>query len=264
MIYNIGGYPHPYIPNRLVVKPRKNLTKLLYREMRSYDSVSIVGIYGKTGAGKSIYALKIGYEFYRNWNEVLKYVVFTPFDLQEAIDYLCANNEWIPILIWDDAGPWLELLKRASWHPLSIGIRGMFETLRINLGALLLTMTSETSLPRTIRNNGNIYKYRVRIIRNGKSMGKTPQSKAEIQIRREKTSEWGKYYWDHSSIYVDYFNLKIPNYEKYQKIRNNYLTLYSKLIMASHELGLSRIIDYIYNEWKKLKESIKWKLFYET
>ena len=245
---------------------KKNLSKLLLHEIRSSDSGSIIGIYGKTGAGKSIYSMKIAYEFYGDWNLVLKYIVFTPFDLQSAIEYLHDNDLWIPILIWDDAGVWLELMKRTSWHPLTIGIRGALETMRTRIGGILMTMTSEYSLPRSIKYNGNLYKYRCRIIRFGTSTyndKRMAQSRAEIQVRREYKSNWGKFYWDHSNIYIDYFVLKTGNYSKYEEIRNAYLKLYNKLIMASREIGPSKILDYIYNEWKRLKKTLKWRAFYE-
>ncbi len=262
LTYIEGGTPIP-LPSLNIAKPRKNLSRLLFIEIKTYNSGTIVGIYGKTGAGKSIYAMKVAYEFIRDWDQVLKFIVFTPFDFQQAVDYLQRNNIWIPILIWDDAGIWMELLKRTSWHPMSIGIRGAFETLRVNIGAVLMTMTSEYSLPRNIKNNGNLYKFRVRMIRNGTSNHKTPQSIAEIQVRRERYTEWGKFYWDSANIYVDHIVLRTPNYNEYEKIRNAYLNLYTKLIMASREIGPSKIMDYIYEEWKKLKQELKWRAFYE-
>jgi len=89
-------------------RPKRNLSKLLLKEMIENHSTSIVGIYGRTGAGKSVYAIKVAYDFHRDWDKVLDYIVFTPFDFQEAIEYLERTDTWIPILIWDDPGPWLE------------------------------------------------------------------------------------------------------------------------------------------------------------
>lgn len=247
---------------KLLVKPRKNLSRLILREIRENSSTSIVGIYGKTGAGKSIYAMKIAYEFFQDWDRVLDYIIFTPFDFQEAIDYLQKNGLWIPILIWDDAGPWMELMKRTSWHPLALGVRGAFETMRLHVGAILLTMTSERSLPRTILYNGNLYKIRVRVVRNGHKTDGTPISIAEIQVRKEKQNDWGTYYWDTTNIYQDYFVLRTPNYNEYEELRKTYLRLYNKLVMASREIGPSKILDYIYKEWKEMRKELSRKPFY--
>lgn len=241
--------------------PRKNLARLLAIEMNESDSTSVVVAMGKTGVGKSIYAMKIAHEFYKDWNNVLDYIVFTPFDFQEMIDYLEANDLWIPILIWDDAGPWMELMKRTSWHPLTIGIRGALETMRIRIGALILTMTNERSLPRSIRYNGNIYKFRAKIVRCGRN-AKYPLSLAEIQVRKEKRSDWGSYYWDTSVIYRDKFTLHTPNYSEYEILRKAYVKLYNKLIMASRTIGPSKILDYIYNEWKKMRNDLPRKPIY--
>jgi hypothetical protein len=178
------------------VKVKGNLARLLWKEMREYDSNSVVVIFGRTGAGKSQYAMKISYQFYRDWNEVLKWLVFTPFDFQRVIEELDARDAWIPILIWDDAGPWLELLKRNSWHPLAIGIRGAFETARIRVGAVLLTMTTDRSLPRSIAYDGYLYKFRAKMVKAGSQVYGASKSMARIQVRRERESKWGKFYWE--------------------------------------------------------------------
>lgn len=232
-------------------RPRRNLSKLILKELMVNNSTSIIGIYGKTGAGKSVYSIKVAYDFYEDWDRVLDYMVFTPFDFQEAIDYLERTDTWIPVLIWDDAGPWLELLKRNSWHPLAIGIRGLFETMRLRVGAILMTMTSERSLPRHIKYNGNLYKMRARVIRYGYKMNGKPKSLAEIQVRQEKRNEWGSYYWDTSVLYRDHFILRIPNYDDYEVMRKLYIKLYGKLVKASRELAPNKVLDYIYKECKK-------------
>ncbi len=243
-------------------RPRRNLSKLLLKEMIENRSTSIVGIYGRTGAGKSVYAIKVAYDFYQDWDKVLDYIVFTPFDFQEAVEYLERTDTWVPVLIWDDAGPWLELLKRNSWHPLAIGIRGLFETMRLRVGAILMTMTSERSMPRSIKYNGNLYKFRVRVLRNGYNQNGKEQALVEIQARREKRNEWGSYYWDTGVLYRDYIILRIPNYDEYEVIRKMYIKLYSKLVKASREIAPNKLLDYIYKEWKKMKRTLPRQPFY--
>ncbi len=262
----MGGtlYIYNTIEEFLDSKPRasKNLSRLLLREMYSSHSTTIVGIYGRPGAGKSIYSMKVAYDFYQDWDRILDFIVFTPFDFQEAIDYLEKHDLWIPILIWDDAGPWLELLKRNSWHPLAIGIRGLFETMRLRVGAILLTMTSERSLPRSIKYNGNLYKIRCRVWRNGHKENGKPRSMVDIQVRQEKRNEWGSYYWDTSVLYRDYIILRVPNYDEYETLRKLYVKLYSKLVRASREIAPNKLLDYIYKEWKKMKRTLPRKPFY--
>ncbi|MEM1641155.1 MAG: hypothetical protein QW206_06160 [Acidilobaceae archaeon] len=223
-------------------------------EIRNSNSTTIVGIYGRPGAGKSIYAMKVAFDFYNDWDQVLEHMVFTPFDFHEVVEKLEISNSWIPVLIWDDAGPWLELLKRNSWHPLALGIRGLFETMRIRIGAVLLTMTTERSLPRSILYNGNIYKIRARVVRNGSQVNGNPKSIAEIQVRKEKTREWGSYYWDTSVLYVDHVTLRLPVYDTYERLRRKYIELYMKLVEASRKVGPGQLLDYIYKEWGKMRE----------
>jgi len=238
----------------------RNLSKLLKKEM---DSTVIVGIYGKPGAGKSIYAMKTALDFYGDWDKVLSHIVFTPFDFEMAMEYLEKKNKWIPLLIWDDAGPWLELLKHNPWHPLAIGIRGIFETMRLRVGAILITMTSERSMPRGIKYNGNIYRYRVKVVKNGSLENGVAKSIAIIQVRREKMNDWEKYYWDTSTLYRDHFTLKMERYNEYEDLRKLYIELYTDLVEASKEIPPAKLLDYVYNRWLELKDSIPGRAFYE-
>ncbi len=243
----MGGPHHISIEE---CRPRRALSRLLYKEMQ-YSSTTIVGVYGRTGAGKSIYAMKVAHDFYRDWDLLLNCIIFTPFDFQEVSDYLEEVGAWIPVIIWDDAGPWMELLKRTPWHPLTIGVRGILETMRLRIGAVILTMTNERSLPRPILYNGSLYKYRARVLRNGTN-GVVPKSIVEIQVRREKRSEWGSYYWDSSISFRDQIVLRMPNYDEYERLRRLYIRLYNKMVAASREVAPAKILDFIYREWKKM------------
>ncbi|MCE4608832.1 MAG: hypothetical protein F7C36_00410 [Desulfurococcales archaeon] len=252
----MGGTPTPITEWKEPKQRLKgNLAKLLAREMYEYDSSSIVVIFGKTGAGKSQYAMKIAYQFLGDWSQVLSWMVFTPFDFSELIDYLDQNDKWTPIIIWDDAGPWLELLKRNSWHPLAIGIRGSFETARLRVGAVILTMTTDRSLPRGIAYDGYIYKYRAKMVKWGHQVNGHAKSVARIQVRVERRNEWGRFYWEEQ--YRDHVTLNTPIYEEYEALRKKYLSLYNKLIKASRVLRPNQLLDYIAREWEKMRDEGK-------
>ena len=242
---------------------RGRLAKEIYKKLKYEDNSFIVAITGPTGSGKSQYAMKIAYQFYRDWDLVLSNIIFTPFELEERFNELKRKNEKIPILIWDDAGPWMRIMKNAPWDPLTVSVLGHLETMRLRVGAILMTMTSERSLPRTIKYNGNLYKFRARVLRNGSNQAGKPQALVEIQARREKRNEWGSYYWDTSILYRDYIILKIPNYNDYEVLRKLYIKLYSKLVKASREIAPNKLLDYIYEEWKKMKTSLPRRAFYE-
>ena len=241
----MGGTPSPKIE-----AVKGSLARLIAREIAEYDSSSIVTVFGRTGAGKSQYALKVSHQFYRDWGEVLRWVVFTPFDFQAAIEELDSRGEWVPVIVWDDAGPWLELLKRNSWHPLAVGIRGAFETARVRVGAVILTMTTDRSLPRSIAYDGYLYKFRAKLVKWGSDKGK-PKSLARIQVRVERESEWGKFYWEER--YRDWVTLNTPVYGEYLALRKRYLALYNKLIRESRHLRPSKLLDYIAREWQAMK-----------
>jgi hypothetical protein len=232
-------------------KVKGNLARLLWREMEEYDSSSVVVVFGRTGAGKSQYAMKVSYQFYGDWGEVLRWLVFTPFDFQRVIEDLDSRDAWIPILIWDDAGPWLELLKRNSWHPLAIGVRGAFETARIRVGAVLLTMTTDRSLPRSIAYDGYLYKFRAKLVKWGSQGDGKPKSVARIQVRRERESEWGKFYWEEA--YRDWVTLNVPVYEEYLGLRKRFLRLYNKLIKEAPRLGPKQALEFIAREWEMMR-----------
>ncbi len=248
----MGGTPIP-IPRKEPPRRLKgNLAKLLATEMYENDSSSIVVVFGKTGAGKSQYAMKIAYQFYGNWSQVLEWIVFTPFDFSEVIDRLDDADGWTPVIIWDDAGPWLELLKRNSWHPLAIGIRGAFETARLRVGAVIMTMTTDRSLPRSVAYDGYLYKYRAKMVKWGHANNGAAKSVARIQERVERKSEWGRFYWEER--YRDWVTLNTPIYHEYEELRKRYLGLYNKLIKASRELRPSQLLDYIAREWESMRD----------
>ncbi len=230
------------------------LVRRLLKEMKLNDSASLIVIMGKTGAGKSQYAMKIAYQFYKDWDLVLRYMVFTPFDFQEIIQGIDQEDGWIPVIVWDDAGPWLELIKRASWHPLAIGLRGTFETMRVRVGAIIFTMTIDRSLPRSLAYDGNLYKFRAKVVRNGWTNAGTPKSLARIQERKERKNEWGRFYWEETMR--DYFALDVPIYNKYNVLRKKFLKLYLKLVMKSRELGMKEVLNYIYEEWKRMRSDL--------
>ena len=133
------------------------LAKRIFEKVIHYDEGILVGIFGPTGGGKSQYAMKIAYQFYRDWNTVLDHIVFTPFEFEEKAEKAQREGFKYAILIWDDAGPWFELIKRVPWDPLAISVVGHIETMRTWCGALIVTMTTEKHFPRAIKDNGEVY-----------------------------------------------------------------------------------------------------------
>jgi len=86
---------------------RTSITRLLSKYYKRKDHKSYF-VYGAKGCGKSTWAMLSSYSFYKNWDDVFKYMVFSRKELLDVIRP-CFDFDTrqvvkrIPVLLWDDA-----------------------------------------------------------------------------------------------------------------------------------------------------------------
>ena len=76
----------------------------LSKKIMSNDGFTGAIIYGKQRIGKSSYALQVGFDIYKNWEDVSKYTFFRLDDLISFLKNLTKTHGYIPYMIVDDAG----------------------------------------------------------------------------------------------------------------------------------------------------------------
>ncbi len=120
-------------------KIRRKLAKRFCIEGVARQNAFLLVIEGPLGSGKSTLALKIAYELLQDWDRVFDLLIFTPMELQEKVDTALKQGIRYPVIVWDDAGPWMEIAKRYPYDPFSVAIMGHIETMRTWTGFMMLS-----------------------------------------------------------------------------------------------------------------------------
>ena len=238
---------------------RRRLTLKLCTEALVRDNSFIMLIEGQTGAGKSTLALRIAREILGDDEAVFDHLIFTPFELEEKVREARGRGEKFPLIIWDDAGPWMQLMKRYPYDPLAVGIVGHIETLRKWAGILILTMTTEKHLPRAIYDNGYVYRYRVTVWKKYYDRDRGAW-KAEGHLHERRRRMDGKWYWDTGSewlIQFWHFRRGDPFYERYDRLRTSYGDVYNEILEAAKRFSKASIsLVKAHEAWKALRAKI--------
>ncbi|WFO75583.1 hypothetical protein J4526_01465 [Desulfurococcaceae archaeon MEX13E-LK6-19] len=243
------------------IKIRSAFARRLYKESLLKDQSIIVVIQGPTGAGKSTLALRLAYSFVGDWDYVLnELIIFTPFELEEKSKKARREGIKYPLLIWDDAGPWMRLVKNFPWDPLAVSILGHFETMRTWCGPLILTMTTDKHLPRAIYENGNLYKYKVNTYKEYYDEKRGIwKAVAYIYERKEKANREG-FYWDTNNVYrIKFWHFKPgdPVYEKYLKMRVAYSEIFDEVMEKAKTKSRAAVaLTTAHERWKEVRKRI--------
>lgn len=180
--------------------------KLIKEAIEEMGFVGII-VYGRQGAGKSVYAIKLAYKILGDWDKALNAVKF---DAREILEFLSDKRK--KILIWDDAGVFAsKYLYFRDIHYVDL-ISSLVDTIRPKLACLVLTTPSPSRLLRVFR---EIDFYYVKIV------------KHRGQYRVAKI--YGNYILPTGFRYTrllarEIFNVLLPNdvYNKYLEKRQYY------------------------------------------
>ncbi|OYT57438.1 MAG: hypothetical protein B6U76_00920 [Desulfurococcales archaeon ex4484_217_2] len=116
-----------------------------------------------TGVGKSVYALKTAAAVIHNvlnvdveecWETALNLIVFKPTEIVEKVRLASKLGMKLPVLIWDDAGYWLN--KRFWNSPLIKSTIRLLQVFRPKLSSLILTTPQFSELAFGIRERVNV------------------------------------------------------------------------------------------------------------
>jgi len=207
------------------------LGQMIIKEMQENGFQSII-IFGKQGAGKTTYALKVGARIlmylypelteHDAWWQAYNLMVFT---LDEAIGKLMSVvdmheqgniNYRLPFLIIDDAS--IDLIKYAWREEQNMEFAKLFNLARTWSTALIFTTPWIDDLQKFLREKAWIV---VQVQKYGTSKGKYPKSISFIYKRTIKLVD-GEFKGKYVEKYYDIFRREMPNdlYEEYVKRRD--------------------------------------------
>ena len=253
------GAPYKTHQAPTCAQAKRRLARKLCVESILRDNAFLIVIEGQTGAGKSTLALKLAQEILGEGGDPLEYMFFTPFELEEKVEEAQATGSKYPLLIWDDAGPWMQLIKRYPYDPLAVAIVGHIETMRTWTGLLILTMTTEKHLPRAIYDNGYIYRYRVTVWKNYYDEERGAwQAEALLHERRRRQD--GRWYWETSREWLIrfwHYRPGDPLYERYARLRMQYARVYNEVMEAAKRFSRASVsLVKAHEAWKALKQRL--------
>lgn len=171
-------------------------------------------VYGKQRLGKTIYAMQVAYDIYRDWDVVQDNMYFKINDVLLAIRNAVKENRIVPIMIWDDAGVYGSKYLYFNNKRVAMLLQGLFDVVGTAVKCFLMTTPNAGNLLKSIRD----YEfYRIKIAKANDRDERAATGYANIllpsgtiNIRKE---------------FIDTYRTKIPDdvYARYVKIRKSYL-----------------------------------------
>lgn len=200
-----------------------------------HNEMELAIIYGGRGKGKTTYACKVGVDVLQTlnpemteteaWEIVFENLVFKPIDFWQKIWGLHGR---IPLLIWDDAGLWLNALK---WQDSFIqSVQEWLNVARTDMACLMLTSPTVGMVMSKIRESDTLYTIHVRPDRSTHGSIKTMADGTEKDYKYREARLYTKYQlpdltWSlPSSRGYDRFSALMPDwfFQKYDPIRQKY------------------------------------------
>ncbi|AQQ16864.1 ORF9 [Sulfolobus spindle-shaped virus 3] len=182
--------------------------------------------FGKQGVGKTTYALKVAKEVYQrlghepdeSWQLALDSLFFELKDALQLMKIFRQNNRTIPIIIFDDAGIWLQ--KYLWYKEEMIKFYRIYNIIRNIVSGIIFTTPSPNDIAFYVREKG--WKL-IMITRNGRQPDGTPKAQAKIAVNKitiVKGKISNKVKWRT----VDDYTVKLPDwvYKEYVERRKFY------------------------------------------
>jgi hypothetical protein len=204
----------------------------LIREAYSKNGVVVAYVYGNMGYGKTSYSFWVAYEVLKSWDRVLDY---TFFDLNEAIETMWRHierGERLPIMVFDDAGLWLNRL--TWWREEKVRFMKLFNLARTISAGIIFTTPSE-EIPRQIMNKCN-YRVVVKPLEEGE-VKVSESAKLTLETARKFGVEAGgvavargyqlillpSFFKLVKKEFLDYYPLWYPIFREYTRLRLQYV-----------------------------------------
>ncbi len=204
-------------------------------------------VFGPQGYGKTTYSLKVSHEVYKElgysdpWSSALDSLYF---DIKGALEILIEayfQEKRIPVMIFDDAGIWLE---KYSWQSqeLRTFVR-LYKLMRTLVSGVIFTTPSEGDLLKNVREKTW---FKIKITRNGTASTGVRKARANIFVfsvkyKRHKLNETVE------EKAVDNFRVNLPD------------DIYKKYIVKRKEEGILPQIKSLLDAYPDVKEKLKKK-----
>lgn len=199
------------------IGPSKSPTVNAIREYFLNDEFKAIVVCGDHGWGKSCFASFVASEIYQTWapSTLKEYIVFKP---QEFLEKICTKTIIKrPLLIWDDAGYWLNALDYQNKFVKAVG--KYMQVARPDWGCVIFTSIDVDDIASKIRGIPN--RLMVTITKDG--CGKdTPDRRTAITFKGWKTPDRSKY--GEETLWDEYFYARMPQnfYEWYKPYRESF------------------------------------------
>ena len=116
-------------------------------------------ITGPRGIGKSVFALNVIWEMYRelgydedqSWIKTLDVCKFTMKDVIDYIEYYAESKDKARCLLWDDAGVHASTMEWWTNRDNLKRLKSILDTIRTGVCSLLITVPNESSLTKILR-----------------------------------------------------------------------------------------------------------------
>lgn len=143
-------------------QPSKSATVNAIRNWYLNDEFRPIVVQGFHGYGKSSFAAYVASEIYGTWNwSFLKnYIVFHP---REFLEKIMKVKQKHPLIIWDDAGYWLNSMDFNNKFVKAVG--KYMQVARMDWGCIMFTSISSKDVINKVR--GIEGRFKVKITKNG-------------------------------------------------------------------------------------------------
>lgn len=203
--------------------------KLAYR----YDEGQGYIVYAPRGFGKSSFKFHVAAEVLStskdppDWDAIKKWLVFTP---KEFVDIVLRTYSMRPVLLWDDAGYWLN---RLFWYEPFVKETMRYITLqRTQFAAVMFSTPSLRFLPSKLIELEDVF--RVKILKE-ESNQDTPNSRPRIAwVKRPWYSDDLKRHGA-TTVWRDQFSALMPDhfYRWYEPLRDSYLKIATERLRSA-------------------------------